>query len=105
MQVAHNGGHASCCAVVRGMQRNLFVVPREEVGSQEITQLEAEAATSPEAGKKLIPLLHVRLSGRGRGPRGAWAHCCCCCFLGPGREAGTVRGGVPAERACTKGAA
>lgn len=58
-QVAHNGQHLSCCAVVRGLQRNLFIVPREEVGSEEISRLEAAAATDPQAKKQLIPLLHV----------------------------------------------
>ena len=41
------------------MQRNLLVVPREPVGSEEIAELEAAAATDPAAKKKLIPLLHV----------------------------------------------
>lgn len=58
-QVTHNGQHMSCCAVVRGLQRNLFIVPREEVGSEEISRLEAAAATDPQAKKQLIPLLHV----------------------------------------------
>ncbi len=63
LQVPHNGQHLSCCTVVRGMQRNLFVVPREPVGSEEIAELEAAAASDPAAKKKLIPLLHV--SGQG----------------------------------------
>ncbi len=58
-QVPLSGQHLSCCTVVRGMQRNIFVVPREEVGGEEIGELEAQAATDPEAKKKLIPLLHV----------------------------------------------
>lgn len=63
-QVPHNGQHLSCCTVVRGMQRNLFVVPREQVGSEEIAELEAAATTDPAAKKKLIPLLHVSREGR-----------------------------------------
>lgn len=58
-QVPLNGQHLSCCTVVRGMQRNIFVVPRMEVGGDEIAELETQAATDPEAKKKLIPLLHV----------------------------------------------
>lgn len=61
-KVPLNGQHLSCCTVVRGMQRNIFVVPREEVGSEEIAVLEAQAATDPEARKKLIPLLHQAFS-------------------------------------------
>ena len=51
------------------MQRNLLVVPREPVGSEEIAELEAAAATDPAAKKKLIPLLQVSggwLAGQGR---------------------------------------
>ncbi|PRW60975.1 DNA polymerase alpha catalytic subunit [Chlorella sorokiniana] len=62
-KVPHNGQHLSCCTVVRGMQRNLFVVPREPVGSEEIAELEAAAASDPAAKKKLIPLLHQAFSG------------------------------------------
>lgn len=62
-QVPLNGQHLSCCTVVRGMQRNLFVVPREPVGSEEIAALDAAAAGGDaEAKRKLIPLLHVRES-------------------------------------------
>lgn len=61
LQVPHNGAHVSCCAVVRGMQRNLFAVPRTPVGSEEIAALDAAAAGGDaEAKRKLIPLLHVR---------------------------------------------
>ena len=67
MQVSQEGHHMSCCAVVRGLQRNLFVVPREEITSDEISHLEAAAATDPEARKKLIPLLHVSCVGHARG--------------------------------------
>lgn len=70
LQVPLNGQHLSCCTVVRGMQRNIFVVPREEVGSEEIAVLEAQAATDPEARKKLIPLLHV--SGRAKDRTQGW---------------------------------
>jgi hypothetical protein len=52
------------------MQRNLLVVPREPVGSEEIAELEAAAATDPAAKKKLIPLLHV--SGAARTGRAGW---------------------------------
>lgn len=69
LQVPHNGQHLSCCTVVRGMQRNLFVVPREQVGSEEIAELEAAAASDPAAKKKLIPLLHVSREGRRAGVR------------------------------------
>lgn len=58
-QVPLNGQHLSCCAVVRNMQRNVFVVPREPVGGEEIAAVAAEAAADPAAKKKLIPLLHV----------------------------------------------
>lgn len=62
-KVPHNGHHLSCCTIVRGMQRNILVVPREEVGSQEIADLEAQvAAGDPEAKKRLIPLLHQAFS-------------------------------------------
>jgi hypothetical protein len=44
---------------VRGLQRNVFVVPREPVGGPEIDAAEAEAAADPAAKKKLVPLLHV----------------------------------------------
>lgn len=72
-QVPHNGQYLSCCTVVRGMQRNLFVVPREPVGSEEISELEAAAASDPAAKKKLIPLLHVSFGGcwEGGGLQGA----------------------------------
>lgn len=58
-QVPHNGQHLSCCTVVRGMQRNIFVVPRQPVGGEDIAELAAAAATDPAAKKRLIPLLHV----------------------------------------------
>ena len=59
--------------MVRGLQRNLFVVPRGEVGGPEIAAAEAAAQADPAAKKALIPLLHVsRLVGGGAGLEGAW---------------------------------
>ena len=55
----HNGAHVSCCAVVRGLMRNVFFVPREEVASPEIAALAAAAESDPAAKKQLIPLIHV----------------------------------------------
>ncbi len=55
-----NGKHASCCAVVHGLQRNLFVVPREDVSTPEIAALEERLESDPGARAALIPLLHVR---------------------------------------------
>lgn len=71
----HNGQHVSCCTIVKGMQRNMFVVPREEVGGEEIAELEAQAATDPAAKKKLIPLLHVSIcqpAYGGKGGKPSW---------------------------------
>ena len=64
-KVPHKGQFVSCCTVVRGMQRNLFVVPRAAVGGEEIDALAAAAATDPAAKKQLIPLLHVSGGGGG----------------------------------------
>ena len=77
----HNGAHVSCCAVVRGLQRNVFFVPREEVASPEIAALAAAAESDPAAKKQLIPLIHVRsaqplalLAGQ---QRASCRHTCC----------------------------
>ncbi|KAL6785075.1 POLA1 [Auxenochlorella protothecoides x Auxenochlorella symbiontica] len=57
-----NGKHASCCAVVHGLQRNLFVVPREDVSTPEIAALEERLESDPGARAALIPLLHAALT-------------------------------------------
>ncbi|PSC73303.1 DNA polymerase alpha catalytic subunit [Micractinium conductrix] len=61
-KVPLNGQHLSCCTVVRGMQRNLFVVPREAVGGEETNALEAAAAADPAAKKQLLAALHQAFS-------------------------------------------
>lgn len=94
---AEPGKYVSCCAVVRGLQRNIFFVPREEIASPEIAALEEEAQTDPVAArKKLLPLVHVRwacrwhcrargwFEGGGGGDKGV--------VWGGGGDKGVVRG-------------
>lgn len=61
-----SGKHVSCCAVVRGLQRNLFVVPRDDVSTPEIAALEERLESDPGARAALLPLLHVRRRACGR---------------------------------------
>ena len=58
-----NNHYASCCAVVRGLNRNVFFVPREDMGTDpEIARLADLASTDTSAKKELIPRLHQALS-------------------------------------------
>lgn len=57
------GQYLSCCAVVKGMPRTLFFVPREPVGSSEISALhDAAQKGDAEAKKQLIPAVHAAFS-------------------------------------------
>jgi DNA polymerase alpha subunit A len=57
------GQFLSACAVVRGMSRSVFFVPRAAVGSPEIAALHAAAGGGDAAAKKaLVPLVHAAFS-------------------------------------------
>ena len=58
----HEGQFLSCCAVVNGSARNLFVVPRPEVLAphrESILAAVQEAAADPAAQGHLMRTLHV----------------------------------------------
>ena len=59
----HEGQFLSCCAVVRGSTRNLFVVPRAAVLAPHRESIQAavqEAAADPSTKGHLNKTLHVR---------------------------------------------
>jgi DNA polymerase alpha subunit A len=58
------GQTVSCCAVVRGVPRCLFFVPREPVGTPEMSALRAAAeGGDAEARRALVPAAHAALAG------------------------------------------
>ena len=62
-QVPHEGQFLSCCAVVGGSSRNLFVVPRAAVLAPHRESIQAavqEAAADPSVQGHLMRTLHVR---------------------------------------------
>ena len=63
MQVKHQGNQVSACAVVKGLQRNIFVVPSSEAlaDDEELKTLEKESEADPSLPKApLMKRLHVR---------------------------------------------
>ncbi len=59
----HEGQFLSCCAVVGGVTRNLFVVPRPDVleaHADDIQAAQHEADADPTARGHLMKILHVR---------------------------------------------
>ena len=59
-QVPQAGHFPSCCLVLRGCQRCLFVVPRPGTfQGDELTRLEAEAAANPSVKGQLLRHVHV----------------------------------------------
>jgi DNA polymerase alpha subunit A len=53
--------YVSCCAIVKGMSRTLFFVPKEAISSPEISELHAAAQENktPETKKPLLAALHA----------------------------------------------
>lgn len=60
MQVPQQGQFPSCCLVVKGCQRCIFIVPCPGTfQSAELAQLEAEASANPGAKGQLLRHVHV----------------------------------------------
>ena len=74
MQVPQGSTCVSCCAVIQGCQRCLFVVPKPGTfAGAELARLETEAAINPAAKAMLLQYLHV-----------------CCCTLSESSNNGYV---------------
>ncbi len=59
-KVLHQGSQVSTCAVVRGTQRNLFVVPTAGTfEDKDLKSLEEEAGADPSMKGQLMKKLHV----------------------------------------------
>jgi hypothetical protein len=68
-KVLHQGSQVSACAVVKGTQRNLFVVPTAGTFEDEdLKSLEEEADADPSMKGQLMKKLHVSCSP----PAGCW---------------------------------
>ena len=62
-QVLHQGSQVSACAIVKGTQRNLFVVPTAGTFEDEdLKSLEEEADADPSMKGQLMKKLHVSCS-------------------------------------------
>ncbi len=62
-QVPHEGQFLSCCAVVAGVTRSLFVVPHPDVlaaHAEDIRAAQQEADADPATRGHLMKTLHVR---------------------------------------------
>ena len=60
MQVLHQGSQVSACAIVKGTQRNLFVVPKaKSFEDDDLKTLEQEADADPSMKGQLMKKLHV----------------------------------------------
>jgi len=60
VQVLHQGRQVSACAIVKGTQRNLFVVPTADTFEDEdLKSLEEEADADPSMKGQLLKKLHV----------------------------------------------
>ena len=63
LQVPHEGQFLSCCAVVAGVMRSLFVVPHPDVlaaAAEDIRAAQQEADADPTTRGHLVKTLHVR---------------------------------------------
>lgn len=59
-QVLHQGSQVSACALVKGTQRNLFVVPTSHTfEDQDLKTLQEEADADPSVKGQLMKNLHV----------------------------------------------
>ena len=59
-QVLHQGSQVSACAIVKGTQRNLFVVPTAgHFEDEDLKSLEEEADADPSMKGQLMKKLHV----------------------------------------------
>lgn len=64
-QVLHQGSQVSACAIVKGTQRNLFVVPTAGTFEDEdLKSLEEEADADPSMKGQLMKKLHVSCNSR-----------------------------------------
>ena len=60
MQVLHQGSQVSACAIVKGTQRNLFVVPTSDTFEDEdLKSLQQEIDADPSLKGQLMKRLHV----------------------------------------------
>lgn len=60
LQVLHQGSQVSACAIVRGTQRNLFVVPSSDTfADEDLKSLQEEADADPSTKGQLMKKLHV----------------------------------------------
>ena len=58
----HQGSQVSACAIVKGTQRNLFVVPTSDTFEDEdLKSLQEEADADPSTKGQLMKRLHVSL--------------------------------------------
>ena len=63
-QVLHQGSQVSACAIVKGTQRNLFVVPSSDTFEDEdLKSLQQEADADPSTKGQLMKKLHVSCMG------------------------------------------
>jgi len=63
LQVQHEGQFLSCCAVVTGVMRSMFVVPHPDVlavHAEDIRAAQQEADADPSTRGHLMKTLHVR---------------------------------------------
>lgn len=64
-KVLHQGSQVSACAIVKGTQRNLFVVPTAGTFEDEdLKSLEEEADADPSTKGQLMKKLHVSCNSR-----------------------------------------
>ena len=67
MQVLHQGSQVSACAIVKGTQRNLFVVPSSDTfDDEDLKSLQEEADADPNLKGQLMKRLHVSCIITGR---------------------------------------
>ena len=60
VQVLHQGSQVSACAIVRGAQRNLFVVPSSDTfDDEDLKSLQEEVDADPTTKGQLMKKLHV----------------------------------------------
>ena len=61
MQVPHEGSQLSCCAIVQGLQRSVFVVPKPGTfdNDAELEDLQARAEADASLKGPLMKRLHV----------------------------------------------